>query len=229
MRVRHFLLFALAALAGCGGEPDPEPEEHVRPRDPAPKVVRHAVNHLAGSAAAEVEVANAGGAGPVRVRVDQGEKRWEQRFPFAEREQRTVSLALPGAGGEYFMVSAHGESVPWVPRPAPPKKPWFGLQLFDDIIYGGVLGLIAGSVVFAGRELVRVFRRFRPGTGTPADSARAPPHADDAGCSVCGKRLTKTQRGLGLCAPLPEKGGRLVRGRRIPKENRCGRRRGRVN
>lgn len=210
MRVRHFLLFALVALAGCGGEAVPEPPGQVRPRDPAPKVVRHAFNHeFAGSAVAEVEVANAGGAGPVRVRVDQGERRWEQRFPFAEREQRTVSLALPGAGDGYLMVTAHGEAVPWAPKPAPPKQPkepGFFSTVIDYAIYGAVLGLVVASIGEVARLVARRLRKSSP-PGTPAVPAETA--AARAGCSACGKRLTKTQRGLGRCAPCRKKAAGL--------------------
>ncbi len=41
MRVRLFLLFALGALTGCGGEAAPATAEYVRPRDSAPKVGRY--------------------------------------------------------------------------------------------------------------------------------------------------------------------------------------------
>src|SRR5262249_12614602 len=116
MRIQCLLLVGLIALVSCGERTDPKPRGQAQPSRPNPKIVRHKIeehpvlNAIMKQemlpAALEVEVANSGGAGNVRVHVEQGQKSWEERVYFAAGEQRAVRVSLPNADPGFILFGA---------------------------------------------------------------------------------------------------------------------------
>src|SRR5262245_25079149 len=206
MRIQCLLLTGFIALVGCGDRTDPEPRGQSQPRRPNPTIVRHKIEEhpvlnafmkqAMLHAAAEVEVANSGGAGNVRVHVDQGQKSWEERVYFAAGEQRTIRVDLPNAdpGLILFRAEADPPASLVLPIESQPQGGSFWGQLLPWICIGGIFGAVVSL-------LSALFKRRGRQQSTPAGSlidSRAEERRE-AVCSICGTRLRGSERSVGLC------------------------------
>jgi hypothetical protein len=206
MRIHLPLWVALITLMGCGGKIDPKPQGQSQPSRPNPKIVRHkieehpAVNAIMKQellpAVLEVEVANSGGSGNVRIHVEQGQKSWEERVHFGAREQRKVRVSLPNAdpGFVRFGAEADPPASPVLPVEPQPKAEGFWDQFLQRILLGGIIGAAVGV-------LIALFKRHGRQPRTQADSP-FPSGAEvrrEAVCSICGTPLRGGDLSAGLC------------------------------
>jgi hypothetical protein len=207
MRIQRLLLAALITLVGCGGKTDPKPQGQAQPSRPNPKVVRHkieerpVVNAIMKQemfpAVLEVEVANSGGSGNVRIHVEQGQKSWEQRVHFGAGEQRTVRVSLPNADPGLILFGAEADSPapPVLPVEPQPRAEGFWDRLLQQTLIGGIIGAAAGV-------LIALFKRRGRQLRTQADSL-LPSEAEvrrEAVCSICGTQLRGGDISAGLCS-----------------------------
>jgi hypothetical protein len=217
MRSRGILLAGIViALSGCRGNTDPGPRGERQPGGPDPKVVRHKLdNNLVLNlfmerevpGVLELDIANSGGPGDVRVWAEQGKKRWEERAHFGAGEQRTVRVSLPGADDGFVIFGA--QAVPpaaFFPgqepkdREAGPRAGGFWGRLWEGMLVGAFVGVAAGLLV----ALVKRLGRQKP------PRADAPPAAERGtgggeSCSICGARLHRGEIGTGLCTPCQKR------------------------
>jgi hypothetical protein len=205
MRMQGILLLVLMTLAGCSGKTDPKPERQAQPSGPNPKIIQHKIeNNLALSvimkqevpAVLEVVVANSGGAGNVRIRVDQGKKSWEERAHFAAGEQRTVRVSLPDADPGLILFGAEADPPAplFLPIESQPRAESFWDQLWQRLLIGGIIGAVAGL-------LIALFKRRGRQLNTQAGSLlhSGPEVRREAVCSICGTQLRGGEISVGLC------------------------------
>lgn len=206
MRFQGMLLLAVMVLSGCGGKTDPKPRQQAQRTYPNPKIIEHKIeNNLAMSlimkrevpAVLEVVVANSGGAGNVRIHVDQGKKSWEERVHFAAGEQRIVRVSLPDADAGLILFGAVADPPAplFQPVESQPRTESFWDQLWQRMLIGGIIGMVAILVV-------ALFTRHGRQPSAPADplSHSAGEKRAKAVCSICGAQLRGGDlRAAGLC------------------------------
>src|SRR5262249_36605257 len=133
------------------------------------------------TAVLEVVVANSGGAGKVRIRVEQGKKSWEERVDFAAREQRTVRISLPDAEDGFILFGAEAD-------PPAPLFQTVESQPRDEGFWNDsrVLKLIVGIIFSAVSLLVMLIRSLarRPGTAVGSLPNSGAEVRQEAVCSI---------------------------------------------
>jgi hypothetical protein len=206
MRIQSLLLVGLIALVGCGDKTTPKARSQAQPSLPKPKIVRHKVEEhpmlnaimkqemLPG--VLEVEVVNSGGAGKVRIHVNQGQKSWEERVHLAAGEQRTIRVSLPNADPGLILFRAEADSpaslLPLIE--SQPRGESFWGQLLRCMLIGGIIGAVISL-------LCALFKRHGRQLSTPAGSlvdSRAEERRR-AVCSICGTQLRGNEIIVGLC------------------------------
>jgi hypothetical protein len=206
MRFQGLLLIALIASSGCSGKTDPISQGQFQPISPNPKVVRHKFEYhvtanlfLKQEIPVELEavVANSGGSGDVRIRVEQGQKSWEERVHFAAGEQRTVRVALPNADPGFCVIKAQADPPPrlLLPTASPPPGKNFAAKVIQSALIGGIIGGFFSL-------LVALLKRLGRHTSTKAHSL-TPFEAEsrrEVVCSICGTLLHGADTSTGLCA-----------------------------
>jgi hypothetical protein len=144
----------------------------------------------------EVVVANSGGAGNVRIRVDQGKKSWEERVHFAAGEQRTIRVSLLDAdpGLILFRAEADSPATLFGAIESEPRTESFWAQLLLRMLIGGIIGVVVGLLIAL---VKRGGREPTTRTGSPLPSVAQPRR--DVVCSICGTQLRGRDMSAGLC------------------------------
>lgn len=208
-RLQAILLFI--ALSACSAKLDRKSQEQVQQSYPSPTILQHKIRENVAlsllmkeqvPAVLELLIANAGGAGDVRIRAEQaqaggkGLKSWEERVHFAAGEQRTIRVNLPGAEAGIIGFDAQPDPPPplVLATASQPKAKSFWGGLLRSLIIGGIAGLIGGL-------LAAVFKRRNRAINLPAgDPPRFLAESNaEAVCQICGTRLQGADLRSKLC------------------------------